>query len=221
MLCASNTQLPPEAIKETEPEYAWGNTGNADKQIPQTQDEEVNSMNNKLCKAQGIEEIPWQQSKARQVPLPLEVPETYKSAARMLGLFKPTVSKAAELREQYKKGIKASINGTSNALTQPANQLKPLPGLEYLEGTEDLEDEDPIAETKCMIVENHGIEQGQEAQNDTLRLSQTRNKPAQRVVKYNLSDPHTQENEHLDPEEVQGQEHMVMADHGPKKGMAP
>jgi len=40
-------------------------------------------------------------------------------------------------------------------------------------------------------------------------------------VKHDLSDPHAQENEHLDQEGVQGLEHMVVADHGPKKGMAP
>jgi len=100
----------------------------------------------------------------------------------------------------------------------PECRPKPLPGLEYLE---DLEDEDPIVETERMIVENHGIKQGQEAQNSMLRLSQTRNKPAQRIVKHNLSDPHTRENKHLDQVEVQGLEHMVMEDHGPKKGMAP
>ena len=83
--------------------------------------EEVISTNDKLCKAQGIEEIPWQQSNAKQVPLPLEVPETYKRTARRLGLFKPTTSKVAEPEEQHKKGIKAPINGTSNALIQPEN----------------------------------------------------------------------------------------------------
>jgi len=54
-----------------------------------------------------------------------------------------------------------------------------------------------------------------------LRLSQTRNRLAQRVVKHDLSDPHTQENKHLNQKEVQGLEHMVVEDHGPKKGMAP
>ena len=178
----------------------------------------MNSINDKVGEAQGIEEIPWLQSKAKQVLLPLEVPEADKSAARMLGLFKPTISKVAEPKERHKKGIQAPINGTTNASAMSKHRPKPLPELEYLE---DLDDKDSISEPECMIVENHGSEQGQEAQNDTLRLSQTRNKPAQRVVKHNLSDPHTQENEHLDPVEVQGSEHMVMADHGPKKGMAP
>jgi len=66
-------------------------------------------------KAQGIEEIPCPQSEAKQVPLPLEVPEAYKNAARMLELFKPTVSKVAEPKERHKKGIQAPIHGTSNA----------------------------------------------------------------------------------------------------------
>jgi len=61
-----------------------------------------------------------------------------------------------------------------------------------------------------MIVENHDLKQGQE-----------RDKPTQRGVKHDLSDPHTRENEHLVQEEVQGLEHMVVEDHGPKKGMAP
>jgi len=72
-----------------------------------------------------------------------------------------------------------------------------------------------------MIVENHGLKRGQEAQSDTLRLSQSSNRPVQRGVKHDLSDPHARENEHLEQEAVQGLEHMVMADHGPKKGMAP
>jgi len=160
----------------------------------------MNSINDRLYEAQGIEEIPWQQNNAKQVPLPLEVPETYKEAARMLGLFKPTASNVAEPKERHKKGIKALTNGTSDALVKPENQPKPFPGLEYLE---DLEDEDPMAETEHMIVENHGIEQGQEAQNSMFRLSQTRNRPAQRVVKHDLSDSHTQENEHLNQKEVQ------------------
>jgi len=78
-----------------------------------------------------------------------------------------------------------------------------------------------MPEPECMIVENHGLKPGQEAQNDMLKLSQTRNKPTQRGVKHDLSDPHTQENKHLGLEEVQRLEHMVVADHGPKKGMAP
>jgi len=218
LLCLANRQQITKATQETEPEHAQDNLGKADKQIPRTQIEEVNSINNKLCKAQGIEEIPWQQSEAKQVPLPLEVPETYKSATRMLGLFKPTASDMAKPKEWHKKGIKAPINGTSNALATPEHRPKPLPGLEYLE---DLDDEDPMSEPKRMIVENHDIKQRQETQNSTLRLSQIGNKPVQRVVKHNLSDPHTQENKHLVQEEVLGLEHMVVEDHGPKKGMAP
>ena len=189
-----------------------------DKQKPRTLTEESNSENNELCKAQGIEEIPWQQSKAKQVPLPLEVPETYKSATRMLGLFKPTALEEDKSVEQHKKGIKASSNGTNKALTQPKSRPKPLPGLEDLE---DLENEDPTTEPESMIVENHGIERGQEAQNSTLRLNQSSNKPTQRGVKHDLSDPHARENEHLEQVEVQGLEHMVVEDHGPKKGMTP
>jgi len=190
LLCLTDKQQLPEATQEMEPEHAQGSTRNVDKKKPQNQIEELNSMDDELCKAPGIEEIPWQQSEAKQVPLPLEVPETHKSAARMLGLFKPTVSKVAKPKEQHKKGIKAPIKGTSNALATLERQSKLLPGLEYLE---DLEDKDPTLESKCMIVENHGIEQGQEAQNGMLRLNQIRNKLAQRVVKHDLSDPHTRE----------------------------
>jgi len=218
LLCLTNRQQLSKTTQEIKPEHAQDNTGNTDKQIPQTQIEESNSKHDQSCEAQGIKEIPWQQSKAKQFPLPLEVPETYKEAARMLGLFKPTVLSAAEPKEQHKKGIKTMIQGTSYALTQPENRPKPLPGLEYLE---DLEDEDPMTEPEPMIVEYHDVEQGQEAQNSTLRLSQTRDKPTQRGVKHDLSDPHTRENKHLDLVKVQGLEHMVVADHGPKKGMAP
>jgi len=179
--------------------------------------EEVTSTDDQLCKAQGIEEIPWQQNEAEQVPLPLEVPEIYKDATRRLGLFEPTTKDTAEPKEWHKKGIKAPLNGTSNALTTPEHRPKPLPGLENLE---DREDKDPITETERMIVENHGIKQGQEAQNSTLRLSRNKDQPTQRGVKHDLSDPHTRENEHLDQEGVQGLEHMVVEDHGPKKGMA-
>jgi len=146
-----------------------------------------------------------------QVPLPLEVPETYKDAARMLGLFKPTTADMSKPKEQHKKGINALINGTSNVLTTPECLPKLPPGLECLE---DLEDEDPTTEPKHLIVENHGLKQGQEAQNSMLTLTQ-------RGSKHNLSDPHAQENEHLDQVEGQALEHMVVEDHGPKKGMAP
>jgi len=67
-----------------------------------------------------------------------------------------------------------------------------------------------------MIVENHDVKQGQKGQDD----SQNSNRLVQRGVKHGLSDPHAQENEHLDQVEVQGLEHMVVADHDPKKGMA-
>jgi len=218
LLCPTNEQQPPEVAQEIEPEQTQNSTGNAGKQIPQTTMEEVTSINDQLCEVQEIKEIPWQQDKAKQVPLPLEVPEIYKDAARRLGLFKPTTKDTTEPKERHKKGIKAPLNGTSNTLTTPEHRPKSLPGLEYLE---DLEEEDPITETEHMIVENHGIEQGQEAQNSTLRLSQNKDKPTQRGVKHDLSDPHTRENEHLDQEEGQGLEHMVVEDHGPKKGMAP
>jgi len=211
LVCLTNRQLPPETTQEIEPEHTQSKTRYVDKQILQTQIEELCAINNKLCEAQGIEEIPWWQSKAKPVPLPLEVSETYKEAARMLGLFKSTVANMAEPKEWHKKGIKAPIKGTKNALAMPECQPKLLPGLEYLE---DLEDEDPTEEPGHMIVENHDLKQGQKAQNNTLRLTQ-------RGVKHNLSDPHTWENKHLDQEEVQGLEHMVMADHRPKKGMAP
>ena len=202
-----------EATQETEPEHAQNSPGKVDRQIPQIQMEEANSINDKLCEAQGIEVIPWQQNEAEQVPLPLEVPETYKEAARRLGLFKPTTTSVAKLKESHKKGIKPLINGTSNALTTLECQPKPLPGLGYLE---DLEDEDPTMEPERMIVENHDVKLGQEAQS-TLKSVQT----MQRGVKHDLSDPHAREDEHLDPEVGQGPEHMVVADHGPKKGMAP
>jgi len=161
LICASITQPPPESTQETEPEHIQGSTGNTDKQILQTQSIEKHSINDKLCEAQGIEEIPWRQSNTKQVPLPLEVPEAYKDAARMLGLFKPTTLRVAELKVQHKKGVKAPTSGTSDALTPLENQPSPLPGLEYLE---DLEDKDPIPESEHMIVENHGIKQGQKAQ---------------------------------------------------------
>ena len=122
--------------------------------MPQTTIEEVTSINDQLCEAQGIEEIPWQQSKAKQVLLPLEVPEAYKSAARMLGLFRPTALDEDEPKERHKKGIKAPSNGTSNALAQPENRPKSLLGLEYLK---DLDDKDPTSEPEGMIVENHGL----------------------------------------------------------------
>jgi len=128
------------------------------------------------------------------------------------------MSNAAEPTERHKKGIKTSTSGTSNTLATSECQPKPLPGLEYLE---DLDDKDPMVKPECMIVENHGIEQGQKVQTDTLRLRQSTNKPTQRGVKHDLSDPHTRENEHLVQEAGQGLEHMVVEDHGPKKGMAP
>ena len=182
-MCLTNWQHPPETTQEIKPEQAQNSTKDVDKQIPQTQIEEINSTNDKLCNAQGIEEIPWQQS---EVPLPLEAPETYKEAARMLGLFKPTTTDTSEPKEWHKKGIEAPIKGTSNTLATPERQPKPLPGLEYIE---DLTDEDPTPEPEHMIVENHGIKQGQEAQNSMLRLSQNRDKLTQRGVKHDLSDP--------------------------------
>ena len=124
LLCLANRQQPPKATQEIEPKHAQNlehNTQNADKQIPQTQIEELNSMDNKLCKVQGIEEIPWQQSQTKQVLLPLKVPETYRSATRMLGLFKQTTSSVTKPKHQHKKGIKAPTKGTSNAWTQPEN----------------------------------------------------------------------------------------------------
>jgi len=136
----------------------------------------------------------------------------------MLGLFKPTVSKVTEPKEQHKKGIQVPTKGTSNALTQPESQPKPLPGLRYLEN---LGDENLTTEPERMIVEDHGLKQGQEAQSNMLKLSQSSNRLVQRGVKHGLSDPHTQENEHLDQMEVQALEHIVVEDHGPKKGMAP
>jgi len=208
----------PETTQEIEPEHAQNNPGNVGKQIPQAQTEEPSSENDNVCKAQGIEEIPQLLSKAKQVPLPLEVPEVYKDTARMLGLFKPTVSKAVEPKERHKKGIQVPTKGTNNALTQPKSQPKPAPGLVYLE---DLEDEDPMTESEHMIVENHGVKQGQEEQNDMLKLNQSSNRLVQKGVKHGLSDPHAQENEHLEQVEVQGLGHMVVEDHGPKKGMAP
>jgi len=141
------------------------------------------------------------------------VPETYKETARKLGLFKPTISNVAKTTERHKKGIKAPFSGTSNALATPERRPKLLPGPEYLE---DPENNDPMAEPKRMIVENHDIKQGQEAQK-TCKTVQT----AQRGVKHDLSDPHAQENKHLEQMEVQELEHMVVEDHGPKKGMAP
>jgi len=186
LLCPTNEQQPPEVTQETEPEQTQNSTGNAGKQIPQTTMGEVTSINDQLCKVQGIEEIPWQQNKAKQVPLPLEMPEIYKDATRRLGLFKPTTKDTAEPKERHKKGIKAPLNGTSNALTTPEHRPRLLPGLEYLE---DLEKEDPMTETERMIVENHGIEQGQEAQNSTLKLRQNKDQPTQRGVKHDLSDP--------------------------------
>jgi len=212
LLCL-NRQQTLTTTQEIKTEHVRNNTGNADKQIPQIQKEELTSINDKLCKAQGIEEIPWRQSDTAQVPLPLEVPETYKSAARMLGLFKPTTSKVAEPMELPKKGIEAPIKGTHNTTAMLERQPKPLPGLEYLE---DLEDESPIADTERMIVENHDVKQGQEAQ----RMLETV-QAVQRGVKHDLLDPHAQENKHLDQKEGHGLERMVVADHGPKKGMAP
>jgi len=214
LLCTSNAQSLPEA----KPERTLNLELNMDEQKLRTSIKELDPINNELHETQGIEEIPWQQSNVEQVPLPLEVPETYKETARRLGLFKPTTASMAKPKESHKKGIKTPINGTSNALATTECQLKPLPGLEY---REDLEDEDPTTEPNDMIVENHGIEQGQEVQTGMLRLNQSTNKPTQRGVKHDLSDPHTQENEHLIQEEVQGLEHMVVVDHGPKKGMAP
>jgi len=213
LLCLTNRQQPHETTQEIEPEHAQNLEQKVDKQISQTQTKGSNSENDELCEAQGIEEIPWRQDYTKQVPLHLEVPKTYKEATKVLGLFKPTTSNTAEPTERHKKGIKVPISGTSNVLTQPESQPKPLPGLEYLE---DQEDKDPMAESECMIVENHGIKWGQEAQG-TLESVQT----AQRGVKHDLSDPHAQEDKHLDQVEGQGLEHMVMADHGPKKGMAP
>jgi len=218
LLCLTNKQPSPETTQEIEPEHAQDSSGKVDKQKPQTQTKEPIAINDQLCEARGIEEIPWQQSKAKQVPLPLEVPETYQEAARWLGLFKPTVAKVAEPKERYKKGIQVPTKGTSNASTQPESQPKPLSGLEYLE---DLEAEDPITETERMIVENHGLKRGQEAQSNMTRLNQSSNRPVQRGVKHGLSDPYAQENEHLEQEEVQEPEHMVVEDHGPKKGMTP
>ena len=69
-----------------------------------------------------------------------------------------------------------------------------------------------------MIVENHGSKEGLKAQENAEKPS---NGPVQREVKHSLSDPHTQEDEHLDQEEGQKLERMVMEDHGPKKGMTP
>ena len=69
-----------------------------------------------------------------------------------------------------------------------------------------------------MIVENHGSKEGLKAQEGTER---PRTRLVQREVKHGLSNPHTQEDEHLDQEEVQGPERMAVEDHGPKKGMAP
>jgi len=117
LLCLTDRQQLLKATQEMEPERVQSGTRNADKQIPQNQVEEVNSINDELCKALGIEEIPWQQSKSRQAQLPLEVPETYKNAARRLGLFRPTALKAAEPKELHKKGIKAPTKGISDALT--------------------------------------------------------------------------------------------------------
>jgi len=212
LLCASNAQSLPEVTQEIKPECT-NLEPNADKQTPQTSKTGLNPIEHELCTAQGIKEIPWQQCNAEQVPLPLEVSKACKEAARMLGLFKPTMSNAAEPTERHKKGIKTSTSGTSNALAVSECQPKLLSGQKDLE---DLENEDPITETERMIVENHGVKQGQEAQK-TLESVQT----AQKGVKHDLSDPHARENEHLEQVEVQGSEHMVMADHGPKKGMAP
>jgi len=211
----TNGQQPPGITQEIEPEQTRNNAGNADKQILRSQIEEPNSINNGLCKAQGIEEIPERQNEAKQVPLPLEVPKTNEDAARMLGLFKPTIKDATEPKERHKKGIKVLTNGINNASTPQENRPKLLPELEYLE---DLEDEDLISEPEGMIVENHGLKRGQEAQRDT---KDTQNRLVQRGAKHGLSDPCAQENKHLVQKEVQGLEHMVVEDHGPKKGMAP
>jgi len=119
LLCCTDKQQSPKTTQQIEPAQAQDSTGNADKQIPQNQMEESNSTNNKLCEAQGIEGIPRQQNNAEQVPLPLEVPETYKKAAKMLGLFKPTTSNMAKPKEQHKKGIETPQKGTSNTLTTP------------------------------------------------------------------------------------------------------
>ena len=96
--------------------------------------------------------------------------------------------------------------------------LKPLPGLEYLE---QLKEEEPTQSLDSMIVENHGSKEGLKAQKKAENAQKPWNRLVQREVKHGLSDPHTQEDKHLDQEEVQGPEHMVMEDHGPKKGMAP
>jgi len=189
LLCL-NRQQTPTTIQETKPEYVRDDTGNVDKQIPQTQNEETNSTDDEWCKTQGIEEIPWQQGNAKQVPLPLEVPETYKEAARRLGLFKPTAVNMAKPKESHKKGINTPINGTSKVLATTEHRSRPLSGLEYLE---DLEDEDPTAEPEGMIVENHDITLGQEAQRmpETVQTTQEGAKhdhPS--CMKHDLSDPH-------------------------------
>ena len=183
-------QRPLEWTQETAPELLQNpeySTDNTDKML-QNWTKKVDPINHKLCNTQGIEEIPWWQGEAKQVPLPLEVPETYKSTARMLGLFKQTTLNAAKPKNWHKKGIKVPANGMNYALTPPGNPPSPLPGLEYLEG---LEDKDPIMEPKCIIVENHDIEWWQEAQKDMLELNQARNRPVQRDVKHGLSDPYT------------------------------
>ena len=97
--------------------------------------------------------------------------------------------------------------------------LKPLPGLENLEQLDAAVELTPSPIS--MILEDHGSEKGQYTQRHAEYAEKPTDRPVPRGVKHGLLDPSTQEDEHLDQEEVQGPERMVVEDHRPKKGMAP
>ena len=195
------------------PEPSGNDNLKVDKQMLPTSHEGMNLMRLEMYKILGIEEIPRQPNTSDKAPVQQRMPENFRKATKLLDKLK---SAAAKAQERHKKGIKTSMDGTKS--TPTSELLKPLPGLEDLEQLNDVErTPSPIS----MILEDHGSEKGQNAQRHAKYAEKPMDRPVKREVKHDLLDPSTQEDEHLDQEEVQGPERMVVEDHGPKKGMAP
>ena len=109
-----------------------------DRQIPLTKIKESNPTQDKLCNAQGIEEILQQSDMPQTTQWSWNLSENYRDAAKLLASLKQAVVKA---EGQHKKGIKASVDDQDKILTPDKGLLKPIPGLEYLE---QLDKEEPM-----------------------------------------------------------------------------
>ena len=137
---------PLEQFQDTKLESNKENMQKADKQTPLTKTKEANPTQDKLCDAQGIEEIPQLADRPKPTGLPQNMAENCKNTIKLLALLKKAVVKA---EEQHKKGIKVSAHDQNKTLMPNKGRLKPLPGLEYLE---QLDEKEPMRSLDNMIV---------------------------------------------------------------------